>query len=93
MKYAKLKNGVIQYAPNKIEDEGTIIYNPPGEMLTELGYLPVVNTPCPEAPEGYCYAHSWAEQDGTITDVWTLVELPDDPTAEDVLNIILGGES
>lgn len=93
MNYARLINGVILFAPNKIKDGETTIYNPPAEMLEELGYLPVVNVPCPDAPEGYYYAHSWTEEDGTITDVWTLEEMPEDDSPEAILNIILGGES
>lgn len=92
MKYAKLIDGVIHFAPNKIKDGDTITYNPPAEMLEDLGYLPVVNVPAPDAPEGYYYAHSWAEENGTITDVWTLEEMPEDDSPEAILNIILGGE-
>lgn len=93
MKYAKLIEGEIRYAPKKIVDGEMTVYNPPAYMLTTLGYLPVVNVPCPEAPEGYYYKHSWAEQDGTIIDVWTLEKLPDDPSPEEIMEILLGGES
>lgn len=92
MRYAKIINNSIYYAPKKIVDGDMAIYNPPAEMLTELGYLPVVNVPCPEAPEGYYYEHSWTEIDGTITDVWTLEKLPDEPSAEEIMSILLGGE-
>lgn len=82
--YGKIVEGRLIAAPKMIKDGGTITYNPPIDILLRLGYLPVVNVPCPEAPEGYYYEHSWTELDGTITDVWTLTKLPDDATPDEI---------
>lgn len=86
--YAKLIDGVIHLAPKKIQDENNIIYNPPGEVLVELGYLPFINVPCPEAPDGYYYEHLFSEQNNTIIDVWTLTELPDEASPEEIADAL-----
>ena len=86
MRYAKLIEGVIEWAPKKIKDGNTVTYNPPAEMLTELGYLPVTMTDPPEAPEGYYAESHWEEQDGEIVQVWEVVEDPyyDDATPDEI---------
>ena len=76
MRYAKLIDGVIYYAPKKIQDGDTVTYNPTPEMLLPLGYLPVVTTNPPEIPEGYYADYHWEEQDGEIVQVWEIVEDP-----------------
>ena len=90
MKYAKLIDGVIQFAPKKIKHDDSITYNPPAEMLIERGYKPLIETPCPEAEEGYHYELSYADQGESIVYVWTLVE--DEPTPEEIMEILLGEE-
>lgn len=80
--YAKLIDGVIHYAPREVKMGDTIIYNPSVEMLIADGYLPVVHTNPPDVPQGFYNRHSWAEQDGVITDVWTRAESEDDEEAD-----------
>lgn len=77
MRYAKLIDGVISYAPRKITNQDeSITYNPTGEMLMPLGYLPVTYTDVPEVEEGYMPVSHWEEQDGAIVQVWTAEEDP-----------------
>ena len=40
--YAKLINGELIPAPNKIEKDGMLIVNPKGDLLKQLGYKEVV---------------------------------------------------
>ena len=88
MRYAKLIDGVLYMAPRKIKHDDSITYNPPAEMLIELGYKPLNETPCPEAPEGYHYELSYEEIGEEIVYVWTLFK--DEPTPEELLEILLG---
>lgn len=76
MRYAKLINNQIQYAPNPIKVGDRVIGNPPGEVYIQQGFLPVIETDPPEAPEGYYYSPGWEEQDGQIVQTWELVEIP-----------------
>lgn len=94
MRYATLSNNQIHYAPNPIKVGDRVIGNPPGEVYTEQGYLPVIETDPPEAPDGYYMEPHWTEQDGQIVQEWEAVELPpepDDITPDEALDIILGG--
>lgn len=86
MRYAKLISGVIQWAPRKIKNGNTVTYNPAAEMLEAIGYLPVTMTDPPEAPEGYVAEPHWEEGDGSIVQVWEVVEDPyyDDATPDEI---------
>ncbi len=95
MNYAKLIDGAIVFAPRKIEreidGESYTTYNPTDEMLAEQGWLPVRFTDPPEAPEGYHYEPTYAEDGGEILQGWELVEDPDDISDSEALEIIMGG--
>lgn len=72
MRYGKLTDSVLIYAPRAIT-VGQTHYNPASaEMLTEMGYLPVENTPMPEIKDGYTAVGSWVKGDGKILRKWTL---------------------
>lgn len=93
--YAKLENGSLKYPPKKVRHNGRTVFNPPAELLQELGYLPVVYTDAPmDAPEGQHYESSWVQGDAEITQVWSLVDDPIMPepelSADEALNIIMG---
>lgn len=91
MKYAKLINGVLRYAPKKVTVGDTLIFNPTGETLTALGYYPLSYTDMPEdAPEGYHYESGWQQGEDSIIQTWTLVEDDDEITDDEALMIILG---
>jgi len=75
MKYGRLSNGVLIYAPNPMLHNGMRIYNPSSAVCEAEGYLPIVNTEMPADGEAY-YTSCWEEQDAQIVQVWTETELP-----------------
>ena len=90
--YAKLVNGTLKRAPNKIEYNGKIYFNPKEEILLELGYLPVTYVDMPtDAPEGYHYECSWAQTETEILQTWTLMEdviIEEPPTVEERIGAV-----
>lgn len=91
--YAKLIDGVLRYAPKKVEVGDAIIYNPTGETLESLGYYPLTYTEMPDdAPEGYHYEDGWQQGATEIIQVWTLVEDSDEITDEEAFAILMGEE-
>lgn len=94
--YAKLINNRLQTAPNKVQHNNNTIFNPPPDILTELGYYPVTYTDPPDPPDGQHYESGWTQTDTAIVQVWTLVDDPEIPdaeiSAEEALNIIIGGD-
>lgn len=103
MNYAKLFDGQIQFAPRKLEMEMTFeidgetvtdlytVYNPTAAQYASQGWLPVRYTEPGEAPEGYHYEPSYTQGDGEIVQEWTLVEDTDEISADEALEIIMGG--
>lgn len=78
MRYGKLTGSVMTYAPRAVT-VGQTHYNPaPAEMLTEMGYLPVIDTLYPV--DGNYYVSDWQEQDGQIIRRWIEAELPEEVT-------------
>lgn len=93
MKYAKLINGYPQYAPNIIPWHNFVVINPDSEKLTEQGYKPLtVTEPQGDAPEGCVWREIWTETENAITLGWEPVP-EGDISAEEALDILLGGES
>ena len=93
---AKIIDGVFTLAPRKInrtiDGQEYTTYNPTDEMLSEQGWLPVVETPIPgDAPEGYHYEPTYTEEGGEIVQGWALVQDPDDISDSEALEIIMGG--
>lgn len=80
MKYAKLVDGAIVYAPRKLPLGDAVIYNPTEEMLTEAGYKPVRYTEPPTVEPGYIAIPVWTETAEEIVQTWA-VEL--EPVTED----------
>ena len=76
MKYAKLIDGAIRYAPNPIIIADRQIGNPPGEVYTAEGYKPVVYTDPPQTEPGYIAVPGWEEQADEIVQTWTVEEVP-----------------
>lgn len=91
MKYAKLINNYPQFAPRHLTVGNYVIYNPPGEIYLEQGWLPVRNTEPPVAEPGWHYEETWSEASGEIVQGWVLVKDPDDISADEAIEIILGG--
>ena len=93
--YAKLISGTLRSAPKKVDYNGKVIFNPPEEVLLDMGYLPVAYTDMPtDVPEGRHYESSWSQGENEIVQVWTLVDNPAEPepelSADEALNIIMG---
>lgn len=88
MRYGKLENGFLYFAPRKIKHGDSITYNPPVEMLIERGYKPIIESDPPEAEEGYHYELSYEDTGDEIVYVWTLAE--DEVTADELLDILTG---
>ena len=80
IRFAKLIDGAMLYAPNPIRlDREDIFTNDP----SSYGYKPVI---CPEPPqqEGY-YAvfDGWVETETEIVQLWRLDSVPEEATSED----------
>lgn len=93
--YAKLINGTLRSATKKVDYNGKLIFNPPDDVLLDMGYFPVTYTDMPtDAPDGQHYESSWSQTDAEIVQVWTLVDNPAEPepelSADEALNIIMG---
>lgn len=93
--YAKLTNGILRSAPKKVDYNGKTIFNPPEDVLLDMGYFPVAYTDMPtDAPDGKHYESRWEQTDTEIVQVWTLVDNTAEPepelSADEALNIIMG---
>lgn len=93
--YAKLMSGTLRSAPKKVDYNGKTIFNPPEEILLDMGYLPVTYTDMPtDASNGQHYESRWEQTDTEIVQVWTLVDDAAEPepelSADEALNIIMG---
>lgn len=93
--YAKLINGTLKRAPKKIAHNNRTVFNPPEELLEELGYYRMKYTDAPmDAPEGQHYEPTWVQGSTEITQIWNLVDDPEVPEPElsvdEALNIIMG---
>lgn len=88
MRYAKLVNGFPSYAPRRAIIGDKWVYNPTAEQLTELGYLPVLESEPPETDEQHYAVASWRIVDDRIIEEWSILEIPDYATAEDYENAL-----
>lgn len=76
MRYAKLINNQIQFAPRHYIEGGYQISNPTPEMLIATGYKPVTYADPPEVQPGYIAVPGWEEMAGEIVQVWTVELAP-----------------
>ena len=84
MHYCKLINGRLQYAPKKITNNNTTVYNPTASMLIADGWKPLVVTDQPASPTGYHLEPIYSETSDSITQDWTVVaDPPEEPTLEE----------
>lgn len=88
--YGKLINGEIHGAPNKLNYNDTVVYNPPKKMYYEQGWKEVIFEPA-DPPEGYYFEEGWVEKEVTIEIERTLVPIPDEISDEEAFEIIFGG--
>ncbi len=96
--YGRLINGSVVKAPCNIIVGSQRIYNPTDTMLEAEGYKPIVNTDRPADKDGFYFVSSWEESKDAITQVWTEVEIPEQPEPEEpvatqIENILTGREA
>lgn len=92
MKYAKLIDGQIVFAPRHITVGEYTVYNPTHEMLTAEGYKPVRYADPPEVEPGYVAVPGWDETAEEIVQTWTVEPEPDEVDAERAMEILFGGD-
>ena len=92
MRYAKLIDGAIQFAPRKLSVGGSVVYNHPPEMLAEDGYKPVQYTDPPETEPGYIAVPGWTETEEAIVQTWAIEPEPDEIDEARAYRIISGEE-
>ena len=78
MKYAKLENGMLRYAPATIMWQGRSVNNPSCDKLLQLGYKPVIYT---EKPSGN-YSPAWQEEEKEILQIWNMSEIEGEDAEE-----------
>lgn len=90
IKYGKLENNQLRYAPNILLVGKEQIINAPADTYKSQGWLPIVNTEQPEAKEGFYYSPYYAEVDGSIVQQWEKHEIPatDEATETDYINAL-----
>lgn len=91
--YAKLINSTLRSAPKKVDYNGKTIFNPPDDVLLDMGYLPVAYTDIPtDAPDGQHYESHWEQSEMEILQVWTLADdlnIPyPEPTPEERIAVL-----
>lgn len=91
MKYAKLINNSIVYAPNPIIVDDRQIGNPPGEVYVAQGYKPVTFTDPPETEPGYVAVAGWTETEEAIVQTWTIEEITE-LDGDQAMQYLFGGE-
>ena len=64
--YGKIIDNRLQIAPNPVVIDDKTIANPSGDILTQLGYLPVVTKNEPAFADGYYYKSVYTENEGKI---------------------------
>lgn len=92
MKYAKLNDGSISYAPNPILHNGLWYGNPAASVYEAEGYKPVTFTEPPETEEGYIAVPGWTETEEAIVQTWAVETEPDEVDDARAMAILFGGE-
>lgn len=92
MKYAKLINNCLSYAPRRLRIGDTWVYNPTDAQLLAEGYLPSIETPMPDVDTQHYAVPHWAEQNNRIVQSWTVEEIPYDDTLDkaEAYDILMG---
>lgn len=81
--YGKLESGILLTAPKQVSYNGNTVFNPPENIMRELGYLPIVHTGMTaDAPTGQHYESHWEQTGAEIRQVWELVDNPEEPLTE-----------
>ena len=92
--YVKLADGRLIYAPKKLIIDGATVYNPTAAMLTAQGWKPLRVEDAPAVEDGYHLEPVYSETDNEVIQDWQVVEDPPvEPDAEEILDILLGGDA
>lgn len=85
--YGKITDGKLVIAPNPITIGKYRVHNPSPEHYEAEGYLEVIETEHPEAPEGEIkyYEKQYTERDGKIYGEWVEAEAPEAPESKPTL--------
>lgn len=95
MKYGKIENGNLIYAPRRIVISGMQIFNPTAEHLEQAGYKEIRYTDIPEepAPDGQYYESAYEDKRDYIEQVWELAEaIPEEPMGKTLEEGVTGLE-
>ena len=87
--YGKLIDGELRGAPRPIRTENGDVFTNDPALLLQYGYKPIILTEYPS--DGKSYVGSWTETESEIKQIWTAAEPPEDISADEALNIIIGG--
>lgn len=91
MRYAKLENDILTYAPKHLIINDAKVWNASEAEYIAQGWFPIIRTDAPETEEGY-YAEPHYEQEGDqIVQRWEIKVA--EPSAEELLAIITGDAS
>lgn len=85
--YGKIIDNRLQIAPNPVVMDDKTIANPSGDILTQLGYLPVVTKNEPAFADGYYYKSVYTENEGNIYQDWEKHKLDDETEIDELAQI------
>lgn len=90
MRYGKLKDGHIQYAPRVLRRDGWQVINPTAEQLAAEGFKEIIRDPYPNLADNETAEMRYVEAENSITITYDVVEIEDDDSAEeaDYLNAL-----
>lgn len=74
MRFAKVVNGSLEFAPRKILRDGRCIFTNSVEEYAALGYKPIQLTEAPAEREGFDLSYIWEEDETSCKQVWIETE-------------------
>lgn len=94
MRYAKLIEQTLTYAPSVVQWRGRTVVNPSGDKLVELGWKPVTYTDPPEPLGNGWWMETWTETADSIVQGWAWHETTDEDeiSPDEAMEILMGGE-
>lgn len=88
MRYAKLENDILTYAPKSLIINDAKVWNASEAEYIAQGWFPIIRTDAPETEEGYYAEPYWEQLGDQIVQKWEIKVA--EPTAEELLAIITG---
>lgn len=79
MKYGKLVNGTIQYAPKTVEANGHLHLRPTAEDYLTAGFKPVIDERPYTSPTEYAVAVGWEEFENSISRIYEIRPIEPQP--------------